>query len=512
MYAIPQNGVMFNRGIFRKEALERLSTPEQLDQLMQVTGGMSWLFLSTLGTLILSGLIWCVFGRIPITVDGKGILIRPKQIIPLQSPISGQLASWEVGVGDCVEKNAVLATIDPSELKQQLRASQDKRLQLDRQNQETLTLSRQQKQLEERDLLSSQGNLTRQLQNARALTPQLQRQRQKAIAEQRRSLEEQLENSRQLTLSLQNRLERWQTLQKQGAISQETVLDAEREYLSTRQSIADLEAQLTQLKVEETEIQREYQDNLANIDNLQGQLQELSTARKRLDRETLDLVNNQSREIQEVSREIAQLQQQIAENSTIRSPLEGCILEIILAEGQVVQPGSQLGNLQILVDPPLPLYKGGGEETSETLVAVNYFALKDGKIIKPGMPMQITPDTVKRERFGGIVGKVTKISAFPVTLEAVTLSIGNREVAASLLVPTPDPGQDPTQVPTAGAIEAIGELQPSDETFSGWQWSSSQGPQQEITSGTTFTSRVQVEERAPITFVLPILREWTGVY
>ncbi|NES67365.1 MAG: NHLP bacteriocin system secretion protein, partial [Okeania sp. SIO2D1] len=48
-------------------------------------------------------------------------------------------------------------------------------------------------------------------------------------------------------------------------------------------------------------------------------------------------------------------------------------------------------------------------------------------------------------------------------------------------------------------------------TFSGYQWSSSKGPQQKLTAGTTTTTRVRVEERAPITFVLPILREWSGI-
>ena len=37
------------------------------------------------------------------------------------------------------------------------------------------------------------------------------------------------------------------------------------------------------------------------------------------------------------------------------------------------------------------------------------------------------------------------------------------------------------------------------------------GPKLEVSTGTTTTVRVKVEERAPITFVLPILREWSGV-
>ncbi len=62
-----------------------------------------------------------------------------------------------------------------------------------------------------------------------------------------------------------------------------------------------------------------------------------------------------------------------------------------------------------------------------------------------------------------------------------------------------------------GKIEAMAKLELDSKTFSGYQWSSSKGPQLEITTGTTTTVRVTVEQRAPITFVLPILREWSGI-
>ena len=63
--------------IFRKESLERLSSPEQLDQLMQVVNAKSWMPLATLGSLIMLAVIWSVFGRIPITATGEGALVYP---------------------------------------------------------------------------------------------------------------------------------------------------------------------------------------------------------------------------------------------------------------------------------------------------------------------------------------------------------------------------------------------------------------------------------------------------
>lgn len=65
--------------LFRQESLERLSSPEQLDQLMQIVTPKSWVPLGTLGVLVLVGLVWSVVGRIPITVTGSGLLVSASE-------------------------------------------------------------------------------------------------------------------------------------------------------------------------------------------------------------------------------------------------------------------------------------------------------------------------------------------------------------------------------------------------------------------------------------------------
>lgn len=65
------------KSIFRQESLERLSSPEQLDQLMHVVNPKSWLPLASLGVLVFLALLWSFFGRIPITTAGRGVLVKP---------------------------------------------------------------------------------------------------------------------------------------------------------------------------------------------------------------------------------------------------------------------------------------------------------------------------------------------------------------------------------------------------------------------------------------------------
>ncbi len=62
--------------LFRKEALEQVSSPEQLDQLMQVVNLKNWLPLASIGFLLALAVIWSVVGRIPIFIESKGLLVE----------------------------------------------------------------------------------------------------------------------------------------------------------------------------------------------------------------------------------------------------------------------------------------------------------------------------------------------------------------------------------------------------------------------------------------------------
>ena len=54
--------------LYRKSALERISSPEQLDKALKVTSPMSWLALLALTVIVIVTLIWSIVGTIPVTV------------------------------------------------------------------------------------------------------------------------------------------------------------------------------------------------------------------------------------------------------------------------------------------------------------------------------------------------------------------------------------------------------------------------------------------------------------
>jgi len=104
---------MFNREIFRKAAIEKLSTPDDLDELLQVNSGLSWFMLVSVLCLIAGAVIWGVFGQIINKVSLTGT-IQP--VDPPQSLIvneAGQVDSVFHWPGDKVSKNQPIVGYTP---------------------------------------------------------------------------------------------------------------------------------------------------------------------------------------------------------------------------------------------------------------------------------------------------------------------------------------------------------------------------------------------------------------
>lgn len=60
--------------MFRQSAVDRLSSPEELDRLTHVTSPRSWLILVILFLCLLAGGLWLAFTSIPTTVSAQGAL------------------------------------------------------------------------------------------------------------------------------------------------------------------------------------------------------------------------------------------------------------------------------------------------------------------------------------------------------------------------------------------------------------------------------------------------------
>ncbi|HYD78260.1 MAG TPA: NHLP bacteriocin system secretion protein [Paucimonas sp.] len=97
--------------LFRKSALERLSSPEQLDQMVRVADPFAWLALIAVWGILLAAVLWSVFGTIPSRISGQGILLR-EGVFNVASMRGGVVAEMtRLHPGDRIEKGQVIARV-----------------------------------------------------------------------------------------------------------------------------------------------------------------------------------------------------------------------------------------------------------------------------------------------------------------------------------------------------------------------------------------------------------------
>src|SRR5438552_3867247 len=85
--------------LFRQTALEKLSSPEQLDEVLDLSSGRAWLGLSSLITLLAVSALYSYAVFVPTDIQGKAVISGPSTAI-LFVPYSSLSA---VSTGDDVQ-------------------------------------------------------------------------------------------------------------------------------------------------------------------------------------------------------------------------------------------------------------------------------------------------------------------------------------------------------------------------------------------------------------------------
>ncbi len=94
--------------LYRKSALEKISSPEQLDKALTVTSTMSWIALAAITLILVVTIIWSIVGTIPVTVTTNGIVASPVSTNAVYTPESCTVnsvlvyAGSELRIGDPV--------------------------------------------------------------------------------------------------------------------------------------------------------------------------------------------------------------------------------------------------------------------------------------------------------------------------------------------------------------------------------------------------------------------------
>jgi len=282
---------MAHEEIFRKVALDRLASPEQLDQLMPVATPKGWVALATFGALIIAALVWGFVGSVPERIPGSGILLRSGGVLEVSSQSSGRVADLPVRVGDVITNGQVITRIEHPELDEQLRSARGRVKELSAQALQLEALVRRDAELQSTSLTERRANLERSRDAAASLVGKL-----------------------------HDRVTTQGQLVEQGLLTRQALLATEQELEQARERQGSLEGELAELDVERLRTETQHR-------------QELWTSRNQL---------------LEAKRQLAQLENDLTEQSAVVSPYSGTVLEVMAELGGMVERGDPILSVSLV--------------------------------------------------------------------------------------------------------------------------------------------------------------------
>lgn len=97
--------------LFRKEAMEEITSPDSLDQIIKITNRKTHLVILGMVLLIFSGALWGYFGSIPIISLGSGIIMPEGGVHYILPQKDGIIKSMNAEVGHYLHKDEVVGTL-----------------------------------------------------------------------------------------------------------------------------------------------------------------------------------------------------------------------------------------------------------------------------------------------------------------------------------------------------------------------------------------------------------------
>lgn len=275
--------------IFRKVALERLSSPEQLDQLMRVISPLGWLALIPLLGLIVMAVLWGWFGSLPTKVFGRCVLINPVGLADVTSLSAGRVTQVAVRLGDTVQVDEVVARVAQPELEDRIEKTESRLRELEAQGRIVRSFSGRSSEL------SGQN-----------------------IAQQKQNLESQLNAHQERARILKQRVDTQQQLLDGGLITRQQLLQTRQELTQAELDADNVRAQVKQLDLRRLESVKQGQNEIANIES------QINEARRALD-------------------SLIETRKQMA---AVVSPYRGRVVDIKIEVGSLVGQGSSLMTIE----------------------------------------------------------------------------------------------------------------------------------------------------------------------
>lgn len=175
-----------------------------------------------------------------------------------------------------------------------------------------------------------------------------------------------------------------------------------------------------------------------------------------------------------VREQVTSTQVRVAAGAEVKSTIAGKVVRIAKQPGDLVRSGDLIAEVESSTD-------------QSTLEIVAFVSSRVGQRIQPGHPAQITVAGVPREEYGFLRGTVRSVSQYAETPEMIAQTLRDSTISEASFRVTITP-------------------EPNPETPTGYAWSTGTGPRTPISGGTPISVAVEVDQRAPISLVLPVIR------
>lgn len=277
---------------FRKAALKRISTPEQLNQLIRITSPKSWLILLTVVFILIAVVIWGFLGTIPTRVEGKGILLFEKENLyaAVMPAGTGRLVKLNFTPGDSVKKGEVIAVLENPQLAEEIKVSKGYLRTLQQKYTELAAMAKQKIAERKKELMQKNKVL-------------------------KRIITAEIENLKQITELLRVR----QQSLKRGLETKQGVVETLRDYYNSKRQIENSRNELMQNKINEANF----------IDQWKERLREL------------DL------KIRDTQHQLENLKARLKTSAKIRSPVDGIVTNIQKSIGSIVKEGETVLSIAV---------------------------------------------------------------------------------------------------------------------------------------------------------------------
>ena len=372
-----------NSKLFRKIALNRLSSPEQLDTLMRVVTPKAWIALTPLILLIIGGTVWGWFGSLPDKILAtKCVLINSIGLADVSSESAGRITDFMVKVGQRIEKGTEIARIAQPDLVDRIQKAESRVFEIEAQKKVINSFALQ----------------------SVVLTQQ-------TIGQQKQILESQIAATHERSKFAQEKVR----LTRDRIIIQEELL---KQGLVTNQSVLAVRQGLANARQEEVGANLE-------AENLKNQIEQLKLTSLERDKQGRSEIANVESQLNEARRQLDSLVEMKKLATSVISQFSGRVTEIKAGNGMLVGVGAPVITIE-------------REDLSNAgLEAVIYVPVGEGRKVLPEMEAQIIPSTVKREEHGFIRANIRQVSDYPATPGSMMMLMQNEGLVKDLSGNTP---------------------------------------------------------------------------